>query len=203
MTYYDKVYDIGEDETKDFYAVWAKTYDEELVDGFGYIQPERCGDAMARFVPDRSARVLDMGCGTGLVGTVLRSRGYEAVDGCDYSPEMLEQAARTEAYDHLFEIDLNDHPLAIGEGTYDVIVAVGIFSFGHVHATVIDEVLRLLPSGGIFITCVNEVWWAEGSLEAKIAEIETDGSAVIELRELGPHVPAHDVDGWVIVARKP
>ena len=53
-TYYEKAYDLTEDETKDFYAKWAATYDEELVAGNGYIQPERCGDAMERFVGDRT-----------------------------------------------------------------------------------------------------------------------------------------------------
>ena len=200
-TYYEKAYDLTEDETKDFYAKWAATYDEELVAGNGYIQPERCGNAMERFVDDRTARVLDMGCGTGLAGAVLRRRGYEAIDGCDYSPEMLAQARRTEAYDALFEIDLNDHPLPIEPGTYDVVVAVGVFSFGHVHATVLDEVVRFLPPGGTLIICVNEEWWGEGSLAAKIDELEDSGAVTIELRELGPHVPSHDVNGWVIVAR--
>ncbi|MEM7285951.1 MAG: class I SAM-dependent methyltransferase [Actinomycetota bacterium] len=200
-TYYEKAYDLTEDETRDFYAKWAATYDEELVDGNGYIQPERCGDAMERFVVDRSARVLDMGCGTGLAGAVLHGRGYTAVDGCDYSPEMLAEARKTGAYGSLFEIDLNDHPLPIDADAYDVVVAVGVFSFGHVDASVLDEVVRFLPASGVLVICVNEVWWDEGSLAAKVDELEAAGSITIELRELGPHVPSHDVDGWVIVAR--
>ena len=202
-TYYEKAYDLAEDETKDFYATWAATYDEELVDDNGYIQPERCGDAMERFVPDRSAKVLDMGCGTGLAGAVLRRRGYEAIDGCDYSPEMLAQAGKTAAYRELFEIDLNDHPLPIEAGAYDAVVAVGVFSFGHVHATVLDEVVRILPGDGTLVICVNEVWWAEGSLAAKLDQLEASGALTIQMRELGPHVPSHDVNGWVIVARTP
>ena len=201
-TFYERAYDLEESETKAFYAQWAATYDEELVAGNGYIQPERCGDAMERFVPDRSARVLDMGCGTGLAGVVLRRRGYEAVDGCDYSPEMLEQARRTGAYDRLIEIDLNDHPLPIEAGAYDVVIAVGVFSFGHVDATVLDEVVRFLPVEGTLIVCVNEAWWAEGSLAAKIDRLEAGGALAVVQRELGPHVPSHGVEGWVIVAHK-
>ena len=200
-TYYEKAYDLAEHETKSFYANWAATYDEELVDGNGYIQPERCGDAMERFVTDRSARVLDLGCGTGLAGSVLRARGYTSVDGCDYSPEMLAEARKTGAYRDLLEIDLNQHPLPIETYAYDAVIAVGVFSFGHVHATVLDEVVLILPAGGAFVICVNEVWWAEGTLAAKLDELESSGSITVELRELGPHVPSHDVDGWVIVAR--
>ena len=80
-------------------------------------------------------------------------------------------------------------------------VAVGVFSFGHVHATVLDEVVRILPTGGTIVICVNEVWWDEGSLAAKIDDLQASGAITVELRELGPHVPSHDVNGWVIVAR--
>ena len=80
-------------------------------------------------------------------------------------------------------------------------IAVGVFSFGHVHATVLNEVVRILPAGGTLVICVNEVWWGEGTLAAKLDELESSGSITVELRELGPHVPSHDVDGWVIVAR--
>jgi predicted TPR repeat methyltransferase len=201
-TFYERAYALAESDTKDFYAQWAATYDHELVDDNGYVQPRRCGDAMRRFVPDRSARVLDMGCGTGLAGSELRRLGYESIDGYDYSPEMLAQAAETGAYDALFEIDLNNHPLPIEPASYDAICAVGVLSFGHVRSEIVDEMLRVLPAGGVFVICINEQWWDEGSLAAKIDQVEASGAASIGLREEGPHVPSHGVLGWVIVGQK-
>lgn len=201
-TFYEKAYDLEEHETKAFYAKWAATYDHEIVDENGYLQPVRCGDALERFVPDRSTPVLDLGCGTGLVGAELRRRGYESIVGCDYSPEMLAQAGMSGAYGQLLEVDLNRHPLPFEPGSHGAICAVGIFSFGHVHADLVDEMVRLLPRDGVFVVGVNEVWWAEGSLATKIDEVESSGAVTIELRELGGHVPSHDVQGWVIVGRK-
>ncbi|MGI9622554.1 MAG: methyltransferase type 11, partial [Acidimicrobiales bacterium] len=84
-TYYERAYDLTEDKTKEFYAGWASTYDAELIDANGYAHPARCGEAMQQYVPDRAKRVLDLGCGTGLVGSVLDVLGYDSITGCDYS----------------------------------------------------------------------------------------------------------------------
>jgi predicted TPR repeat methyltransferase len=197
---YEAAVDLAEGETQAHYAKWAGSYDQDL-DQNRYAQPERCADAVERFVPGRDARVLDLGCGTGLAGAALRCRGYTSIVGCDYSPEMLAEAAKTEAYGRLFEADLNAHPLAIPDNSYDLIVAVGVVGGGHVHADVVDEVVRILVDGRSFVICLNEPWWFEGSLQAKIGELEVSGAIVVDLVERGEHMPSHDVMGWVIVGR--
>lgn len=201
-TYYDRVYDLTEDQTKAFYADWAKTYDAELVDANGYAHPARCGEAMAQYVPDRTTRVLDLGCGTGLVGRVLDGLGYRSIVGCDYSPEMLAEARETGVYESLIEVDLNEHPLPLEVGEFGAICAIGVFSFGHVRAALVDEMVRLLSPGGTLVIGVNELWWAEGSLRSKIDELRHSGHLDILLRQLGDGVPSHGVDGWVIVGRR-
>jgi predicted TPR repeat methyltransferase len=201
--FYDRVYEIDEDQTHAFYAEWAATYDAELLDQNGYAQPRRCADAMERFVPDRNTAIFDMGCGTGLAGMALKDRGYEAVDGCDYSAEMVAKAAATGVYGDLSVVNLNNHPIPMESASYGAICAVGVLGFGHVSVGVVDEIVRLLTPGGVFIICVNEMWWTEGSLAAKIEEVAGRGAATIELIEEGEHVPSHNVRGWVIVGRKP
>ena len=48
-----------------------------------------------RFLPDdRSARILDVGCGDGTFLQALRSVGYSNIDGVDVSPSQVEAAAR-------------------------------------------------------------------------------------------------------------
>ena len=114
-TFYERAYSIEEHETKDFYAQWAATYDEELVGGRGYAMPARCTDAFATHVTDRAAPVIDLGCGTGLLGSRLADLGHTTIDGIDYSPEMLAEATKTGAYRDLWSADLNE-PLAIDDG---------------------------------------------------------------------------------------
>lgn len=197
---YKKAYTIQEHEVKDFYAEWAATYDEELIGGKGYALPGRCADAFDRHVRDRSARIMDIGCGTGLLASRLADLGFGTIDGIDYSPEMLEQAEGTGAYRGLFAADVNE-PLEFDDGAYDAVAAMGVFSFFHVKANALDEMLRIIVPGGHLIIGVNDPFYDEGSLVAKLGELETAGSLSIVEKLHGPHMPASGVEGWVIVGR--
>jgi len=76
------------------YDAWADVYDHDLLDGEGYgTVIARVVDAMLHHVP-AEARVLDLGCGSGLVGKALREQGYTRLEGLDLSPGMLERRNR-------------------------------------------------------------------------------------------------------------
>ncbi len=199
--FYHRAYGIEEDETKDFYADWAATYDDELVDGKGYAMPRRCDEAFARHLHDHDAAIIDLGCGTGLLGARLAARGHRVIDGIDFSPEMLEQARATGAYRDLWSADLND-PMGIDDGTYAAVAVMGVFSFGHVYADALEEMVRILAPGGPLVIGVNEVFVEEGSLPAKLDQLEASGVIEIVEREYGDHMPASGVKGWVYVARR-
>jgi len=47
--------------------------------------------------PDK-VQVLDLGCGTGLVGQALWDRGFRKIWGVDISPEMIELASFKDVY---------------------------------------------------------------------------------------------------------
>ena len=74
----------------ELYDSWADDYDTELLDELGYVAPRLTAEAFCRHVPDTNALILDVGCGTGLVGKELHDAGYTHVDGLDISNEMLE-----------------------------------------------------------------------------------------------------------------
>ena len=63
------------EDTRAFYADWSLSYDAELHRN-GYVTPQRCAEALARHMPDKSGPVLDVGCGTGLSGMELRAAGF-------------------------------------------------------------------------------------------------------------------------------
>ena len=60
---------------------------------------ERMSRLIALAIPE-GALVLDLGCGSGLYGPVLRSAGRRVV-GLDYDPELCESAWATGAYDRV------------------------------------------------------------------------------------------------------
>ena len=189
------------EQTLDHYQRWAETYDQEVGVDNGYAQPARCAATLAR-VAGPYDHVLDVGCGTGLSGVALRDAGFTRLDGCDFSPPMLERAAETGVYRRLFEADLNAG-LNIDGDAYDHAVAVGVFSFGHIRPDALREVLRVVRAGGAVVVGVNDHFWEVGELPAELDAIEADGLASVASREHGEHLPGAAIMGWVIVLVRP
>jgi len=163
----------------------------------GYAQPARCAAALDE-ATDRPGSVLDVGCGTGLSGIALRDVGFTDLDGCDFSPPMLERAAATGVYRRLFEADLNAG-LGIQDGTYDHAVAVGVFSFAHIRPDALRSVIRAVRPGGTVVVGLNDHFWDVGTFPAELDAIGTDGLASVVSREHGEHLPGADIMGWVVV----
>ena len=74
------------------YNQWSDAYDEDLIDRWGYTSPQLAVHLLTTSMQAKSIAVLDAGCGTGLVGSHLKSHGISDITGIDYSPGMLEQA---------------------------------------------------------------------------------------------------------------
>ena len=56
------------DEAKALYGDWAVSYDQHLEQGLNYIAPACIAQILDNVLADRTASILDIGCGTGLVG---------------------------------------------------------------------------------------------------------------------------------------
>lgn len=201
-TFLDKAYSLKSGaETEAFYREWARSYDEELL-AQGYAQPHRCAKALRDRLSDRASPVLDVGCGTGLSGQALSDAGFNVIDGCDFSREMLEKADRRSIYRSLFQADLNRPPLPCEDDAYDAALAVGVFSYGHVSPDALDEILRVLKPGGALIVGVNGHFYDEGSLRAKVDDLVLRKKLVVLAWEHGDHIPGADLDGWVLRAER-
>ena len=66
-----------------FYDDWCDKYDEDLVVVGNYTGHTKCVEAFLKLELDRKISVLDLACGTGLLGSEVASHGYELVDGLD------------------------------------------------------------------------------------------------------------------------
>ena len=162
-------------EVRDMYDRWAASYDTELIDENGYAQPRRCAEMLSRYLTDRNAEILDIGCGTGLSGAALAEAGYGVIDGCDFSAGMLEKARATGLYRRLFGADLNAPPLDAADGAYAAAVAVGVFGFGHIQPACLDEILRIVSPGAPLVIGLNEHFYEDGALTAKLDALAADG----------------------------
>jgi SAM-dependent methyltransferase len=150
------------------YRDWAETYDETFAKEHAYIMHQHVARAYVNaggFQP-----VLDVGAGTGLCGQALRDRGLDHVDATDISPDMLAVAKAKGIYHTLFEGDILAG-LDIEAGIYAGITSSGTFTHGHIGPEAIDELIRLVRSGGWIVISINSEHFSSHGFEAKFASL--------------------------------
>jgi predicted TPR repeat methyltransferase len=156
-------------EAKALYREWASRYDADVYDGIKVTGTARIAALLASHLADRTACIIDLGCGTGAAGAELKRAGFAHIDGLDLSPEMLAVARSKAIYRHLFAADLLA-PLAISGSTYDAVISAGTFTTGHVDAAAFPEVIRIVRPRGLIACVVAHSFWQAGGFEAMIEE---------------------------------
>ncbi|MDH3705212.1 MAG: methyltransferase domain-containing protein [Acidimicrobiia bacterium] len=189
------------DQVEQHYREWATTYEQELLDN-GYASPARCARALAATVADRSAPLLDAGCGTGLSGLALRDAGFTTIDGYDFSPEMLALAAdKTSVYRSLGTVDLS-RPLPVEAGSYANACAAGVVHPGHAPVEAIGFVIDVLPTGGCFALSLSDHALTVPEFPGAVDEVVASGRADLVSDGYGPHLPGIDLGSRIIVLRR-
>jgi predicted TPR repeat methyltransferase len=129
---------------------YAPRFDAALIDGLAYRGPQILMRALDEAGLRNVARALDLGCGTGLMGEVVRLR-CGVLEGVDLSAGMLEIARRRQLYDHLFKADICALPL--DESGYDLIVAADVFAYvGALEGVIAWCAGSLTPGGRLAFT---------------------------------------------------
>lgn len=157
----------GDQDTQAFYSNWADEYDTQLENELNYLAPAKITALLMHYATDHDAKILDVGCGTGLTSVDLASAGYRHIDGLDFSPAMLEKARLRNFYRSLIEADLNQ-PLAIGDKEYDAAICTGTFTHGHIGAGPLDEIFRIIKPSGYLVCTIHRAIWKENGFEDKI-----------------------------------
>jgi len=195
-----RVYDNPADKQALFDA-WAPTYDNDLVNELGYVADVEACRRFEERVPDRQARILDAGCGTGLVGRRLRQAGYIDIHGSDYSGEMLCQARASGAYRSLAQHDLT---LPIhADVPYDAAIAVGVFAFSLPSAEHLVNVTAGLRPGGIALVTVNGKAWSEVDWPAKLDGFEQrfPDTRLVAIETID-YLTAQGIDGRLLILER-
>lgn len=82
-----KKHQFSQEHITEHYDEIAKKYDDIYLNA-GYHDHEKCADLAAEHIPEakrKEVEILDMGCGTGLVGQELKPKGFSKVVGIDVS----------------------------------------------------------------------------------------------------------------------
>lgn len=164
---------------------YAEGFDAHLVRTLRYEAPRVLVEWLEH---RRFAHALDLGCGTGLCGALLRPIAAR-LTGVDLSAQMLEKARALGVYDALVQADAVDF-LAAGEERFDVVVAADVF----IYVGVLDEVFRLLARrlqpGGAFAFTVEESTEQEVVLRPSLRYAHSEAGLRRLAREHGFRVDA-------------
>ncbi|MPM48483.1 Ubiquinone biosynthesis O-methyltransferase [bioreactor metagenome] len=131
----------------------AATYDQTMVRGLRYQLPKIVAEKIIKRFPTKALSVLDLGCGTGLLGVCLgRLDGF--LIGVDISTKMIEQAGRHGVYDRFHTVNLLDALRETPAEVYEVITALDVFIYtGDLKATVPNAHRILMPAGDLYFSC--------------------------------------------------
>ncbi len=200
----------GPEANRELYASWAETYESVFLAENDY-QYHRQVAAAFRDAQDSldslDGPVLDVGCGTGVVGAELARLGVAVIDGIDISPEMLAKAtAKTHegrpTYRQLFEADLTG-PIDLADDAYAGVVSAGAFTHGHLGPESISELLRVARPGARCSIGINSAHFDEVGFGDWLAQRQTDGQISeldFELRPIYGGADPDDPDRWTRIA---
>ncbi len=136
---------------------FARSFDRKLAE-LEYRAPEYVADSIGRFLSERNAQVdlLDAGCGTGLLGPLVRPLARRLV-GVDLSDGMLERAKARKVYDELIEGELTAF-LEANADAYDVVASADTLCyFGALNTAAVAAHAALRPGGGLVFTVEEAV----------------------------------------------
>lgn len=127
-----------------------------------YRAPDILVSAAKNHLPHPWSHVLDLGCGTGLVGKSLK--GYaQRVDGVDLAAGMVSHAQASGYYHQVWQADLHEAlSQAQATGTrYDLIVSADVFIYVGALERMFQLVQQVLSIGGGLVFSLEE--WTLGS----------------------------------------
>jgi predicted TPR repeat methyltransferase len=124
------------------YDTRSRFWDQET----SYFAPQLVAGGLRRHAPHTGMDILDIGCGTGLVGASVRDLAGR-LDGVDISPAMLEKAKAKTVYDGLFQADLTSFMAGRADGHDAVLGAGTLIHFGDLQALFQAAALCLRPAG--------------------------------------------------------
>jgi SAM-dependent methyltransferase len=180
-------------ELAERYDQWARDYDEDLEEGFGWRGPQRAVDFLVRYV-SREAKILDAGAGTGLVGELLAKQGYNNMVAMDLSQGMLEEARKKNVYREFHQMVMGE-PLEYPTDSLDAIISVGVLTVGHAPASSLDELVRITKPGGYVVYSLRPDVYRDSGFKEKQSSLESAGKwRLVEVSEEFQPLPKGEPD---------
>jgi len=186
-------------EIMKYYDEWGikNKYDQDMVD-WNYTGPKESVNVFKRYALNKNIKILDAGCGTGLVGAELKKYNYLNIDGADLSKKLLELVPKG-YYKKLEQTDLNK-PINADDNTYGGILCVGTFTYGHVKPQALDEFIRITADKGLICFTINEGIYEKYGFDKKIKELSDKDFWSMKEFFKSDYIASKDVNAWLGIA---
>ena len=184
------------DEVMKYYDEWGNKdkYNKDMVD-WNYTGPKETSEIFNKYEKNKDILIFDAGCGTGLVGIELNKYGFKNFHGADLSQTLLDSVPNN-LYQRLTKVDLNK-TIDAKDNSYDAVMCVGTFTFGHVKPNALDEFVRITKSGGLICFTINEGIHEEYGFDKKIISLNENN----KWKELeffkSDYIASKDVNAWL------
>jgi len=187
------------EELLKYYQDWTKKnkYTQDMIN-WKYTAPQETVSVLKKYALDNKCKILDAGCGTGLVGIELKKCGYSNIDGVDFSQNMLDLIPQG-IYKKIEKVDLNKL-LKFKDNMYDVIMCVGTFTYGHVKPQALDELIRITKNKGLICFTINEGIYEEYGFDNKIKELSNNKSWNVKEFFKSNYIVNKDVNAWLCLS---
>lgn len=191
----------SKEKVLDYYIDWTKEgqFNKDMI-AWNYQAPQNTVKLFDQYTKNKDIKILDAGCGSGLVGLELQKYDYTNITGADFSQEML-NLIPDNIYKNLELIDLNEK-LKYEDNFYDAITCVGTFTYGHVKAHALDEMLRVTKKNGLICFTINEGIYLEYQFDKKMAQLSNDQFWKIINFSKCSYIVNKDIEAWLCIAKK-
>ena len=179
-----------------YYDEWGDNdkYNKDMVD-WNYTGPKETSEIFNKHEKNKDIIIFDAGWGTGLVGLELKKYGFKNFHGADLSQTLLDSVPNN-LYQKLTKVDLNK-TIEAEDNSFDAVMCVGTFTFGHVKPNDLDEFVRITKSGGLICFTINEGIHEEYGFDKKIISLnENNKWEEIEFFK-SDYIASKDVNAWL------
>ena len=161
---------LSSEGIKHFYdGLDPRGYDDWLR-RINFTEPYHVVDEVARLVNDpesgvpATAKVLDVGAGTGILGVKLREKGcrslrFTAIDGSTRFVTHLKSVEEYEEARELFMGNGDDAFPSDLHAQYDVVISTGCWMKSHIPAPAMDDCVTALRPNGYFVTAMRSLYY--------------------------------------------
>ena len=198
--------DIAKAYAEKLYDLFASEYDESMKK----MQASVIDTAVEMIQDKQFDNVLDLACGTGAFGLKLR-QNFKKLSGVDISQKMLDEAQKTNVYNKLEHISIDDYFQSFND-KFDLIVALEVTGYLDGLSELFEGAKTHLHSDGQFIFSIeypldkNETKLSINgrylySTEFVKQALEKSGLSIIETKEINLRREGNDyAKGAVLIA---